>query len=116
MKIAPVLLVLVPDADAGSEQINVERWNGLFAYHHDYTMTQTAGLEREYEPVEVKLSIPVGQSSSWRDHIRVVRLTGNHRGVLVPHRVLVEGDAVAEADDNPRVPFPTQKRVLINNQ
>ncbi len=113
--LAPVLLgITVPtravgsSAREGSEPISVSGWEKRFAFHYDYVLAETAGLAREFEPVEVTLSVPDAEARRWCDHIRVVRLESSDRGRLVPHQVLKEVAAVAQGPDKAKAPAPAR--------
>ena len=83
---------------------DVTGWDPLFAFHYDYTLEETAGLERERreapgkglqplvltEPVEVTLSVSADPPRPWHDHIRVVRIESEGEGVVVPHQLMGE--------------------------
>ena len=91
------LAALVFAAPGASEPIDIAGWEKIFARHYDYTLVETAGLERIYEPIEVTLSMPVDQLPAWRQHVRVVRLESDQRGVLVPHQIAAGIAAVGPA-------------------
>ena len=49
-------------AGAGAEEqgatIDITGWERLFAFHYDYVLEETAGFDREAEPVEVTMDHP----------------------------------------------------------
>ena len=87
-------LVLVWFACGPAATMDVTGWDPFFAFHYDYTLEETAGLQRENEPVEVTLSVPADAPRPWREYVRVVRLEGEGRGVVVPHQLMGEVAAV----------------------
>ena len=96
-------LVLVWFACGPSVAVDVTEWDPLFAFHYDYTLEETAGLQRENEPVEVTLSVPAGAARPWHEHIRVVRMEGEGRGVVVPHQLM--GEAAAASVESVNIVF-----------
>ena len=87
-------LVLVWFACGPAATMDVTGWDPFFAFHYDYTLEETAGLQRENEPVEVTLSVPADPPRPWHEHIRVVRLESEGEGVVVPHQLMGEVAAV----------------------
>jgi len=93
-------------AAAQSEPTDVAGWESRFAHHYDYVLAETAGLDRQHEPVEVTLTMPGDAPEEWQDHIRVVRLIDDRQGVLTPHEVLGAVTAVAQGEPDAGVPHP----------
>lgn len=96
-----------------SEPISIAGWEKCFGFSYDYVLVETAGLNREFEPVEVTLSVPDAKAERWYEHIRVVRLDSNDRGRLVPHQTLQDVSAVAAAVDKAQVPAPARSVNVI---
>ncbi len=94
-------------AAGAAETIDVADLDQAFAYHYDYVLTETAGLERSFEPVEVTLTTPGDPPPEWQDHIRVLRVVGENRGVFVPHEVLGTVSAVVGEEGDSSAPAPT---------
>jgi len=89
---AALLLMWFPCGLAAT--MDVTGWDPFFAFHYDYTLEETAGLQRENEPVEVTLSVPADAPKPWQEYVRVVRLEAEGQGVVVPHQLMGEVAAV----------------------
>ena len=113
VQVIAALALLFFAAPGASGPIDIAGWEKFFARHYDYTLVETAGLERTYEPIEVTLSMPVDQLSGWRQHVRVVRLESNQRGVLVPHQIAGGIAAAPESTDTAAGPAPAANANLI---
>jgi len=83
-------LVIVWFASGPAAAMDITGWDLLFAFHYDYTLEETAGLQRENEPVEITLSVSADPPRPWQEHIRVVCLEGKGQGVVVPHQLIGE--------------------------
>jgi len=86
--------------------VDLRGWEGRFAFQYDYVLEETAGLDREAEPVEVTLTMPGDAPELWQDHIRVVRLADAGSGVLTAHQVLDSVRAVAQTESDSAGPLP----------
>ena len=89
---------------AESSPVDVTAWENRFAHHYDYVLAETAGLERQFEPVEVTLTMPGDAPEEWQRHIRVVRLVDKKQGCVIPHEVLGAVSAVTSAEADSEVP------------
>lgn len=89
-----------------SEAVDVAGWDQAFAFRYDYVLTETAGMVRDFEPVEVTLTTPGDPPAEWRDHIRVVRMVDEDRGALTPHEVLGTVLAVVGEAGDSSAPAP----------
>jgi len=83
-------LFLTSFACISAAATDITGWDALFAFHYDYTIEETAGLDRENEPIEVTLSVPADSPGPWHEHIRVVRLESDGEGVVIPHQLMGE--------------------------
>jgi len=99
-------VVIALGAAAESEPVDIAGWERLFARHYDYVLAETAGLDRQHEPVEVTLTMPGDAPEEWRHQIRVVRLIDGRRGVLTPHQELGAVSAVTQPRPDTRIPHP----------
>lgn len=88
--------------------VDVNDWPKQFAFHYDYVLTDSAGLARRQEPVEITLSAPGGSPSDWERNIRVIRIESGSRGVVVPHQVLDEVSAGPTLVEQGEPPAPAQ--------
>lgn len=112
-----VCLGTVPVAGAESLTTDLTGWAGQFAFHYDYTVVETAGLARRFEPVEVTLSVPGSMDAAWRDHIRVVLLDSDTRGVPVVHQALdpVTSDNLPAGNEQPAAPAQSVNVVFLTD-
>ncbi len=102
--IIPATVSLVSAADTGA--LDISGWDARFAFHYDYVLKETAGLDRLNEPVEVTLTVPGAPPEEWQAAVRVVRLTEDQRGMLVPHQVLGAVSAIPDAAADGKTPNP----------
>lgn len=93
---------------AESASVDVNDWPKQFAFHYDYVLTDTAGLARKQEPVEITLSAPGAGQTDWERRIRVVRIESGSRGVVVPHQVLDKVGAGPTSVEHGEPPAPAQ--------
>lgn len=111
-RIPAVLLVLalIPiapfQAQADPTLIALDGWAGRFAHEYDYVLRETKNLERTNEPVEITLTMAGNPPETWRDHIRVVRLTEAGQGLLVPHQAIGEVTAGGVEQRDGKTPRP----------
>ena len=98
----------VATAEDEPGSVDVAEWDRYFAFHYDYVLAETAGLVRDFEPVEVTLTTSGEMADEWRDHVRVVRMVDADRGVPVPHELLGAVTAKAQAQDDRPVPAPAK--------
>lgn len=101
-------VLLAASALGHAETVDVSQWKDLFAFSYDYTLVETAGLDRNHEPVEVTVSVPGGKTQAWQEHVRVVRLENDLEGEVVPHQLLGATRAVAEPKDTHPVAAPAE--------
>lgn len=93
---------MILTAHAEPTLIALDGWSGRFAHEYDYVLRETKGLARDQEPVELTLTTNNSDTASWREHIRVVRLTEAGQGTLTPHQIIGEVTAggVEQRDGN----------------
>jgi len=96
-----------------SKPISIAGWEKRFAFHYDYVLAETAGVRRDFEPVEVTLTVPDPGARRWYDHVRVVRLESNDRGRLVPYQTLTEVAAISAVPDKAKAPAPVRSVNVI---
>jgi hypothetical protein len=101
-------LAFVLASQAEPVSVDVEGWDKHFAFHYDHVLAETAGLDREFEPVEVTLSVPGEPEPGWQDHVRVVRLTTEGRGEVVPHETLGKVSVHPVSQGDARTPAPVE--------
>lgn len=92
-QIAAALLAATSLA-ADPAAIDVSKWNDQFAFHYEYVLSETHGVARTREPVEITLSVPLGIGGVSPNDIRVVRMESESHGALVPFQLL--GEVTAE--------------------
>lgn len=98
---------------ADTQPLDVSGWDRLFTFRFDYELAERTGLERRFEPVEVTLSVPAEQPATWRDHIRVVKLESEGRGVVAPHQIMGTVRAVAAVEGNRPVAAPVESVNIV---
>jgi hypothetical protein len=91
-----------------SPSIDTADWDAYFAFHYDYELTETEGLARDHEPVEVTISVPAEMPSSWEEQTRIVHVQSGSLGVVVPHQISRETTAHAEAAGRQVIPAPAK--------
>jgi hypothetical protein len=100
------LLLVSWGASASPTLIALDGWAGRFAHQYDYVLRETAHLDRVNEPVELTLTMAGNAPDTWRDHIRVVRLTEAGQGLLTPHQVVGEVTAGGVEQRDGKTPRP----------
>jgi hypothetical protein len=90
-----VVLVALP---AYAQRVNTAAWQTHFAYTCDYELIETEGLARTDEPVEVTISDSGDTEPDW-EYVRVLRMSGDAHGELVPHQMW-SARRVPNADPN----------------
>ncbi|HOJ32397.1 MAG TPA: hypothetical protein PKY35_00345 [Candidatus Hydrogenedentes bacterium] len=74
--------------------VDTSSWKHVFPFSYDYVARETAGIERKYEPVELTLSVPGPTDKNWQNDIRVVRLSDDNMGELIPHQLLGKAESI----------------------
>ena len=77
------------------------RWEEHFQYQYDYTLRETAGLDRAAEPVEITLSAASGEIEDWENEIRVLLVDSSGGTELVPFQVYGRVTAQTPSEENP---------------
>lgn len=93
-------------AQSAPTLIALDGWAGRFAHEYDYVLRETKNLERTSEPIEITLTMAGNPPETWRDHIRVVRLTEAGQGLLIPHQVIGEVTAGGVEQRDGKTPRP----------
>jgi len=106
-------LAFVAASQAESVPISIEGWDKHFAFHYDHVLAETADLGRAYEPVEVTLSVPGEAAPGWQDHVRIVRLTSDVQGEVVPHEILGKVSARPISRDGVATPAPAESANVV---
>ena len=96
-----VTALFVWGCSAEAEVLDLSNWDTQCLFRYDYVLEEDLGIARESEPVEVTLSVPGTASGEWETHVRVVRLTGDNAGELVPHEVLGKTSVLQEDGGTP---------------
>lgn len=104
--VAPAILIHACASSAEPTTIALDGWAGRFVHEYDYVLRETMGLDRTGEPVEVTLSMPGKTPDTWREHIRVVRLTEAGQDLLIPHQVVGETTAGGQEQRDGNTPNP----------
>jgi hypothetical protein len=94
-------------------EIDLKALDGEFAFRCDHVLAETAGIERNREPVEITLSVAGNSDPSWSERIRVVCVRPDGRGIVVPHQVLGRIFARSEGGTQETTPVPAQSANVL---